>query len=103
MDKVLTTRQKPSANVVEASVFNFFAGYGKISPYKLMAFHRMKKSLNSKTQNALAKNPQSTFQETPNSSETQDTTLTPLALRAIQAFKDTENEWAEVYANLANS
>lgn len=110
MSKVITNRQNTNKRpfgypgVIEASIFKVFAGYIKISDYPIPRRRQYTKKLGSSTVVIIPeKNSQYIAPQSLDSPKEQNMASDSLTMRAIQAFMDTEDEWAGVYANLAES
>lgn len=90
--------------VVESSILKVFAGSIKIylSPSS-RHLHFVTELDSSTAVPVVCKNSSHTTPQTLNSQKEQNTISESLTMRAIQAFIDTEDEWAGVYANLAES
>jgi len=81
-----------------------YADYIKISLYPVPNRRQDTKKLGIPTAViVLGKSSQHTVPQPLNLPKGQNMTSDSLTMRAIQAFMDTEEEWAEVYANLAES
>jgi hypothetical protein len=89
------------SKMIEAYILRVFAGYIKVSD--CISLHRQhENNLGSLTIEIVSgNNHQHSDSQKLNLSEEQSTNSDSLTMRAIQAFIDTEDEWAGVYANLA--
>jgi hypothetical protein len=101
MSKIITDRRNSLTVVIEACRIKIVRGY----PNKVVyAAHRRRQCIKGGNGATVSShNPQPSASQSINPLNEQSTTSDSLTMRAIQAFMDTEDEWAEVYANLAKS
>jgi hypothetical protein len=101
MSKIITDRRNSLTVVIEACRIKILRGY----PNKVVyAAHRRRQCIKGGNGATVSShNPQPSASQSINPLNEQSTTSDSLTMRAIQAFMDTEDEWAEVYANLAKS
>ncbi|MEQ8753625.1 MAG: hypothetical protein RID09_08915 [Coleofasciculus sp. G1-WW12-02] len=100
MSKIITDRRNSLAVAIEGCRYHVI-GYPNKAIYPV---HRRRQRIKGSRGTTVSGNTsQLIAAQTLNPPKEQTITSDSLTMRAIQAFMDTEDEWAEVYANLAKS
>jgi len=101
MSKIITDHRNSLTVVIEACCIRICSG----SPNKVVyAAHRRRQRIKrGRVTIASGNTSQLIAAQMVNPPKEKTITSASLTMRAIQAFMDTEDEWAEVYANLAKS